>query len=231
MLTNAQIKMIRSLREKKFRDESGLFIIEGEKMLKEAINSGYKVELIVRNEEVGEKVMERISLCSSASPVLGLVHKKSHTLDSCSGGLCLALDRISDPGNLGTIIRIADWFGIKAIFVSKDTCEEYNPKVVQASMGSIFRVPIIREDLNETIKRFPIVYGTFLDGEDIYKAKLKTDNALIVMGNESNGISPNLHITNKLLIPSYGDSKAESLNVAVATAITISEFRHPKKSI
>lgn len=228
MLTNAQIKSIRKLRDKKFRDETGLFIVEGEKMLDEALRSGWKVELVVRSEEVGQKVMDQLSLLSTAPGVLALVHKPvRECVDTGCGGLFLGLDRVSDPGNFGTIIRIADWFGLDGIFVSEDTVEEFNPKVVQASMGSIFRIPVFRGDLVEACERFENVYGTFLDGEDIYGSELKVRNSLIIMGNESNGISDRLksQISNKLLIPSYNGSRAESLNVGVATALTVAEFR------
>ncbi len=233
MLSNAEIKMIRSLREKKFRDELGLFIVEGEKMLAEALKSDYTVERVLRLEEIGGSVMERISLFSSASPVLALVRQKNSDIEPDFDSLCLALDSVRDPGNMGTIIRIADWFGIRTIYASPDSVESYNPKVVQASMGSIFRVNIIRTSIpdicSEFRKRGLDVYGTFLDGENIYDKELGS-KALIVMGNESNGISPETssHIDSKLLIPSYGGSEAESLNVAVATALTLAEFRRQK---
>ena len=145
--------------------------------------------------------------------------------------LALALDGVQDPGNLGTIIRVADWFGIKRIFCSMDTADCWNPKVVQATMGSIARVQICYLDLGRFVKSLPTdypVYGTLLDGDDIYTEKL-THHGIIVMGNEGNGISAVIrkHVNRKLLIPNFsiGTTRAESLNVAVATAIVCSEFR------
>ena len=143
-------------------------------------------------------------------------------------GLCLALDGVQDPGNLGTIIRIADWFGIDTIYCSTDTADAWNPKVVQATMGSIARVNIFYTELSDLLKATAIpVYGTLLDGQDLYQQELSTDG-IIVMGNEGNGISPAIRqlISHRLFIPSYrqGDT-AESLNVAIATAITCAEFR------
>jgi TrmH family RNA methyltransferase len=146
--------------------------------------------------------------------------------------LRLALDGVQDPGNLGTIIRIADWFGIGTIYCSLDTADAYNPKVVQATMGSIARVHIIYTDLLEWFDSLPAdtpVYGTLLDGKNIYQQSLVTSGAVIVMGNEGNGISPAVRsrITNALRIPNFpeGRATADSLNVAIATAITCSEFR------
>jgi TrmH family RNA methyltransferase len=143
-------------------------------------------------------------------------------------GLCLALDGVQDPGNLGTIIRIADWFGIETIYCSQDTADAWNPKVVQATMGSIARVNIVYTQLKELLKKSSLpIYGTLLDGENVYSKNLSADG-IIVMGNEGNGISADVReiVTEKLLIPSYrnGDT-AESLNVAIATAIICAEFR------
>ena len=145
-------------------------------------------------------------------------------------GLCLALDGVRDPGNLGTILRIADWFGAQAVFLSDDCVDLYNPKVIQASMGSLFRVRTSTADLPALCRRFRAeglpVYGTFLDGEDIYRRELSREG-LVVMGNEAAGIRPAVaaEVDAHLLIPSFGGSGAESLNVAVATAVTLSEFR------
>ena len=146
--------------------------------------------------------------------------------------LCMALDGVQDPGNLGTIIRIADWFGIDTIVCSPTTADAYNPKVVQATMGSLARVHIVYSDLQEYLralnKDVPI-YGTVLDGESIYGAELQ-QRGVIVMGNEGNGISEHIRnmLTHRLLIPSYRPDTAESLNVAIATAITCAEFRRPR---
>lgn len=233
-LTHAQIKMIRSLKDKKFRDEYGLFVVEGEKLVREALDSSYEVESVYRMEEIGENVMSRISLCATPSPVLALVRIPADR-SSCgkcdiSGGLCLALDSVRDPGNMGTILRVADWFGVETVYLSPNCTDIFAPKVVQATMGSIFRVRTEVADIPELCRAFTSqgrpVYGTLLDGEDIYASNLE-EQALVVMGNESNGISGAVRneISRGLRIPSFGKSGAESLNVAVATAVTLSEFR------
>lgn len=233
-LTHAQIKMIRSLKDKKFRDEYGLFVVEGEKLVREALDSSYEVESVYRMEEIGENVMSRISLCATPSPVLALVRipadRSSYGKCGISGGLCLALDSVRDPGNMGTILRVADWFGVETVYLSPDCTDIFAPKVVQATMGSIFRVRTEVVDIPELCRAFTSqgrpVYGTLLDGEDIYASNLE-EQALVVMGNESNGISGAVRneISRGLRIPSFGKSGAESLNVAVATAVTLSEFR------
>lgn len=233
-LTHAQIKMIRSLKDKKFRDEYGLFVVEGEKLVREALDSSYEVESVYRMEEIGENVMSRISLCATPSPVLALVcipaGRSSYGKCGISGGLCLALDSVRDPGNMGTILRVADWFGVETVYLSPDCTDIFAPKVVQATMGSIFRVRTEVADIPELCRTFTSqgrpVYGTLLDGEDIYASDLE-EQALVVMGNESNGISGAVRneISRGLRIPSFGKSGAESLNVAVATAVTLSEFR------
>lgn len=233
-LTHAQIKMIRSLKDKKFRDEYGLFVVEGEKLVREALDSSYEVESVYRMEEIGENVMSRISLCATPSPVLALVRipadRSSYGKCAISGGLCLALDSVRDPGNMGTILRVADWFGVETVYLSPDCTDIFAPKVVQATMGSIFRVCTEVADIPELCRAFTSqgrpVYGTLLDGEDIYASNLE-ERALVVMGNESNGISGAVRneISRGLRIPSFGKSGAESLNVAVATAVTLSEFR------
>ena len=233
-LTHAQIKMIRSLKDKKFRDEYGLFVVEGEKLVREALDSSYEVESVYRMEGIGENVMSRISLCATPSPVLALVRipadRSSYGKCGISGGLCLALDSVRDPGNMGTILRVADWFGVETVYLSADCTDIFAPKVVQATMGSIFRVHTEIADIPELCRAFTSqgrpVYGTLLDGEDIYASNLE-EQALVVMGNESNGISGAVRneISRGLRIPSFGKSGAESLNVAVATAVTLSEFR------
>ncbi|MDD7010508.1 MAG: RNA methyltransferase [Candidatus Cryptobacteroides sp.] len=231
-LNSSRIKLIRSLRDKKFRDEYGLFVVEGEKMVRELCDSGYELEAIYREEEIGSAMMERISLCSSASPVLALarIPKRDSRDSQPAPGLCLALDSVRDPGNVGTILRSADWFGVSRVYLSEDCADIYNPKVVQASMGSLFRVKISVCDVAELCRNFRSVgkdvFGTVLDGEDIYRCELP-DEGLIVMGNESRGISEAVRreLSRRLRIPSFGGSRAESLNVAVATAVTLSIFR------
>ena len=232
MITNAQIKHIRSLHEKKFREAGGEFIVEGEKMVREALQSGLQLAGIWRLEDIGENAMSRISQLSSPSPVLAVlkIPRQDNLPQTLQRGLYLALDSVRDPGNLGTIIRIADWFGVGTLFASRDCVDTYNPKVVQASMGSVFRVKVMTADIPELCRRFREdgmeVYGTVLDGVDIYKENIVPEG-LVVMGNESAGISAEVRglLTRRLLIPSFGESGAESLNVAVATAVTLSEFR------
>lgn len=233
MLSKGDIKFIHSLSQKKIREETGLFIVEGEKMVAEAIESDFKVERVLYMDEIGEESMSRISLLSSPSPALAVLHQKRETsFEFSEGGLYLALDSIRDPGNLGTILRIADWFGIDGIFASEDTVEVYNPKVVQASMGAIFRTNVqytglysILKELKESVP----LYGTFLQAPDIYRERL-SKNGIIVMGSESNGISAEISdlITKRVYIPAFsksGSKGSESLNVAIATAIVCSEFR------
>jgi len=232
-VSNAEIKKVRSLREKKFRDESSLFVVEGEKMVREALASGWEVVSVYRREEVGDEVMQRLSLLATASPVLAVVRQKeSSVFDGPRPGLCLALDSVRDPGNLGTIVRLADWFGVDTIFASRDTVELYNPKVIQSSMGSIFRKRVVYCDLEQVCRIYldsgRKVCGTFLNGSDIYTASLDADS-LVVMGNESNGVSDRIGslCNQRLTIPCFapGGSAPESLNVAVASAVVMSEFR------
>ena len=232
MLTNAEIKRIKSLKDKKFRDEFGQFVVEGEKLVEEALTSDFNVCAVYRTDEIGEEAMSRMSQLSSPSPVLAVVEKPAPRGLALGRGLYLGLDSIRDPGNMGTILRLADWFGITTVFASQDCVEVFNPKVVQASMGSIFRVDVVLCDLPDICRRFRAmdmpVYGTFLDGKNIYTQTL-ADEGLIVMGNEAAGVSPEVasQASTRLLIPSFaGDRRtAESLNVATATAIVLSEFR------
>ena len=244
-ISNNEIKKVKSLQQKKFRDEEGLFIVEGEKMVSEAGNSGFKVEKTYLRFDIGEDAMKRISALANPSPVLAVVRKPEDiyvddpdTLVGLleKGGLFLALDSIRDPGNLGTILRIADWFGIEAVFAAKDSVDVFNPKVVQATMGAVFRVKMHYVDLPE-LSRLVLslggkIYGTFLDGENIYGRDLDTGTdcpVLVVIGNESDGISDEMAtlVSDRLFIPPYPADQpgSESLNAAVATAVTIAEFR------
>ncbi len=244
-----EIKRVRSLSEKKFRDRLGLFCVEGEKMVEEALRSSLNVESVYRKDEIGEEAMSRISALSSPSPALAVVHKPldinlSSDIESSSAlgasGLYLALDTIRDPGNLGTILRIADWFGIDAVFAAQDTVDVFNPKVVQATMGAIFRVKFHYADIpalcRAAVSAGGNVYGTFLDGIDMYSRDLNPgcdSPSVIVIGNESNGISDKVAelVSDRLYIPPYPKdcSGSESLNAAVATAITVAEFRRRLK--
>lgn len=247
-LSSNQIKFIRSLSQKKFRQETGLFVAEGEKIVNEALASEFKVQAVYRTSEIGEDCMKRISNLATPSPVLAVIEQRNTQLafnsskllaslkQAANDSLYLALDGVKDPGNLGTIIRLADWFGINAIFASQESVEMYNPKVVQSTMGAIFRKPVIYADLNRVVDTFAQaqlpVYGTFLNGENLYHTKGRdAKNGLVIMGSESFGISKELEskITSKLLIPPYpaNAQTSESLNVAIATAIICSEFRRP----
>lgn len=244
-ISNNDIKRVKALQQKKVRDESGLFIVEGEKMVQEAVDSPFTVEHIYHKDEIGEEAMKRISALANPSPALAVVRKPSDAyvddllaLDSVldEGGLYLALDTIRDPGNLGTILRIADWFGIKAVFATRDTVDLFNPKVVQATMGAIFRVKMHYVDLpalsQKILDKGGKVYGTFLDGKNLYERPLDNGAAnpsVIVIGNESEGISDTMSklVSDRLYIPPYPADQpgSESLNAAIATAITVAEFR------
>lgn len=244
-ISNNEIKRVKALQQKKVRDAEGLFIVEGEKMVQEAVDSPFDVVRVYHRSEIGEEAMGRISALASPSPALAVVRKPSdmYVEDVAQlapalqeGGLFLALDTIRDPGNLGTILRIADWFGIKAVFAAKDTVDVFNPKVVQSTMGAIFRVKMHYVDLPE-LSRMVLdmggkVYGTFLDGKNMYERDLyngAVSPSVIVIGNESEGISPAMAelVSDRLYIPSYpaDQSGSESLNAAIATAITVAEFR------
>lgn len=235
-ISNADIKRIRALSQKKYREEYGLFVVEGEKMLNEVLNSDFVIESVYRKDDIGENSMSRISMLASPSPVLTTVQipdKSEIRKRDILSTLSLAIDSINDPGNMGTIMRLADWFGIDTIYVTEDSVDIYNPKVVQASMGAIFRVKVIYTDLNELVSEYKEakipVYGAFLDGEIIYEAEL-SDKGLIVIGNESTGISDNIGkmVDKRLFIPPYpasAENATESLNVAIATSIICYEFR------
>ncbi|MBR1927626.1 MAG: RNA methyltransferase [Bacteroidales bacterium] len=242
-VTNSEIKFVKSLELKKNRDSSGMFVVEGEKMVDEATRSSFGIHKCYLASEIGVSAMSRMTLLSSPSPALAVVRKpKDLVIGDLSyfslpdSGLFLALDGIRDPGNLGTIIRIADWFGIDAVFASEDTVDIFNPKVVQATMGAIFRVRFHYCDIPRLCRFITLsggdAYGTFLDGGNIYSKELNTGEktkAVIVIGNESNGISREVAatISDRLFIPSYpADVRgSESLNAAVATAVTVAEFR------
>ena len=240
MISKNQIKHIRQLEIKKYRQREGLFVAEGPKVVGDLMKAGYSPKELYAIETyqgaahsiqiVSQDELCKISFLQHPQQVLGVfrIPSQDSKLPSPDGRLSLALDGIQDPGNLGTIIRIAVWFGISTIYCSEDTADAWNPKVVQATMGSIARVNIVYTSLQEIIQQASVpVYGTLLDGNDIYQQPLSKEG-IIVMGNEGNGISPEIRqmITRKLLIPSFhqGDT-AESLNVAIATAITCSEFR------
>ena len=248
MLSKNQIKYIRQLELKKFRKREGLFVAEGPKVVGDLLRRYQPAAIFATEEwlsqfssknnqlsinEVTDDELRRISFLQHPQQVLALFPIPAPTLATQTHALSLMLDGVQDPGNLGTIIRIADWFGIDTIYCSEDCADAYNPKVVQATMGSIAHVNIHYTSLTDLLDTLPPsypVYGTLLDGEDIYRQSLSAEG-IIVMGNEGNGISEPVrqHVNRRLLIPSFrqGDT-AESLNVAVATAITCSEFRRRK---
>lgn len=239
MITRAEILDIKSLATKQGREELGAFIAEGEKLVGEIRNSSLRIRRILQTkpifsdgEIISEKEMERISQLKSANSVLAVVETPRHSLTKVNPekSLVLALDRIQNPGNLGTIIRLADWFGISDIVCSEDTADCFNPKVVQATMGAILRVRVHYTNLPQWLanQENTKIYGTFLEGENIYSAHLD-QTGIIVMGNEGQGISNEVaeRVSHKLLIPPYPADRcgSESLNVAVATAVICSEFR------
>ena len=239
MVSKNQIKLITSLQHKKFRNELQLFIAEGVKVIQELLVSNFELEHLYVTDAIFEKVtvsqksfikeddMKRISALSSPSSCLALFKIPAETKIR-DNGLIVALDTIRDPGNLGTIIRLCDWFGVKQLLCSQDTVDVYNPKVIQATMGSITRVNVNYVDLNKYILESSLpVFGTFMDGATLYKVSLPKE-AILILGNEANGISATLEksIKNRIAIPRFGDlQQTESLNVATATAIFLSEFR------
>jgi len=239
MLSKNQIKLITSLQQKKQRNAHRLFFAEGIKVIQELLESKFELEHLyttqndfqeVSNEKmvlIDESDLKKISALATPNTCLA-VFKIPIEKKIIESGLILALDAVRDPGNLGTILRLCDWFGINQVICSKDAVDIYNPKVVQATMGSIARVNVSYIDLDSFISQTTLpVFGTFMEGENIYKTNLPQEG-IIVLGNEANGISPEIEklIKNKLTIPRFGTlQKTESLNVATATAIVLSEFR------
>ena len=243
MISKNQLKYIRQLEQKKYRRRENLFVAEGTKVVGDLLQR-YRPEAVFATSEwqapagitpqlVTDDELRRISFLQHPQQVLALFPiPESFTFHFSlfTKKLSLALDGVQDPGNLGTIIRIADWFGISTIVCSEDTVDAWNPKVVQATMGSIARVNIIYTDLPAFLDTLPAdfpVYGTFLDGDNIYTQEL-TPEGLIIMGNEGNGITDAVRakVNRRLLIPDFHQGEtADSLNVAIATAITCSEFR------
>lgn len=234
-ITNNEIKFIKSLSAKKARESSGMFVVEGEKMVSEALESGLEVVRVLRVEDIGQNTMSRITNLSEPSPCLAVVRIPHYEMPDVGKGLYLGLDSVRDPGNLGTIIRLSDWFGVDAIFASRDCVDAFNSKTIQSTMGAIFRKKVIYCDLADVIYRFgeagKKIWGTFMDGRDIYRETSLSPDGLVIMGNESRGISESIEalVTDRLTIPSFsssdGGNGSESLNVAMATAITLSEFR------
>ncbi len=241
MVSKNQIKLITSLQQKKYRKQHNLFIAEGFKVISELLKSDftlhhlYETESLFTNVEVLQKSLicesdiKKISALTTAPNCLALFEIPSEKT-IIKSGLILALDNVRDPGNLGTIIRLCDWFGVEQIVCSKGTVDLYNPKVIQATMGSISRVQMKYCDLIDYLSETSLpIFGTFMDGENIYKTDLPNE-AVLVMGNEANGISKTVEdlINSKVSIPRFSKlQQTESLNVATATAIFLSEFNRP----
>lgn len=238
MLSKNQIRFITNLKQKKFRNEYQLFIVEGIKGVEELVNSELTLEhlyttkalnLPINPENVtliSENELKKISSLTTPNTCLA-IFKQKKTEEIPANGLILALDDVRDPGNLGTIIRLCDWFGIRHLLCSQNTVDMYNPKVVQSTMGSITRVNIVYDALPAYLKSGLPVFGTFMDGKNIYQQNLPNEG-IIVMGNEANGISEEIEnlIKERIAIPRFGEiQQTESLNVATATAIILSEFR------
>lgn len=245
-LSKNKIKYIQSLKDKKNRSISNTFVAEGEKIVLDLLQS-CKCELVAGLTHIVNNIdkslaseiitassdeLKKATHLKSAPPIIGVFHKPNINEDSIdfTSGLHIILDGVQDPGNLGTIVRVADWFGIKNIICSENTVDIYNPKVVQSTMGAVARINTIYTDLRSFLHKHSQVpvYGTYLEGNNIYKENL-SNNGFIIMGSEGKGISPHLEemVTNKLFIPNFpaDQDTSESLNVAVATAIICSEFR------
>lgn len=250
MLSKNAIKFIHSLEMKKNRRQERAFVVEGQKSVEDLLLSGFTARMLLAKEGwhsptplpsntqltiVDDEEMRRASLLQHPQDALGVFdmpEEEPFDIRLLDKELCLCLDGVQDPGNMGTIVRTADWFGIRHIICSQKTADIYNPKTIQATMGSIARVKVYYTDLENFFDNIPHdtpVYGTVLDGENIYSKTLKS-RGIIVMGNEGNGISEEIkkRLTDKLLIPSYkaeNERGAESLNVSIATAIVCAEFR------
>jgi TrmH family RNA methyltransferase len=241
MVSKNQKKLIKSLYQKKYRKQHGLFVAEGKKVIRELLAAGLKLHSLFTLEagifdvsatlecSVTEEELKQISFLTTPQVALAIFYIPEVRKIN-SNGLILALDDVRDPGNLGTIIRLCDWFGIRDLVCSLQTVDCYNPKVIQATMGSITRVNISYVNLKKFLtSETPNsrILGTFMNGNSIYAEKLPED-AIVVMGNEANGISEDIQnlIKDRITIPQFGsDQKTESLNVATATAIVLSEFR------
>lgn len=244
MLSKNTVKFIKSLHQKKFRNQEQKFFVEGEKSVLEVLNSDFIIDLLIATEPFLERVngkinhsktqvilatqnqLENLGQYQSNDSALAVVGMKpNNSFDLPDGELAIALDDVRDPGNLGTIIRIADWYGIKHLVFSPQTAEFYNPKVIQASMGSFTRVNFFYGDLASIFRKWDVpVYGAFLSGKNVHELK-EVKAGVILMGNESKGIASELEmsVTEKVTIPGFG--KAESLNVAIATAILCDNFK------
>lgn len=240
MLTKSKIKLITQLKNKKYREIHSLFVVEGVKSVQEFLKEAkFELEeLYVTNTDLFEdnkidvtlittNELKKISNFKNPNVCLAVFKIKNKLAAPVTKGLKLVLDGISDPGNLGTIIRLCDWFGIETLYCSTDTVDCFNPKVVQATMGSLNRVQLVYTDISALLEQTDLpVYGAFMDGKVIYNTEIET-NAFLVIGNEANGISKTIEtlITSKIAIPKFGrKQQTESLNAAIATGILLSEF-------
>jgi RNA methyltransferase, TrmH family len=240
MVSKNQIKLITSLQQKKYRQSNYLFIAEGVKVIQELLLSNFVLEHLYLTEPLFKSVdftkktlveegdLKKISCLTTPNNCLALFKIPEPKSEIDTNGLLLALDDIRDPGNLGTIIRLCDWFGVTEIVCSKETVDVYNPKVVQATMGSIARVKVSYLDLDSFLSNTDLpIFGTFMEGKNVYQQKLPK-NGILVLGNEGNGISEAIEkrVKTKIAIPRFGAiQKTESLNVATAAAIFLSEFK------
>lgn len=236
-MTKAEQKYIKQLQQKKYRQQYKAFVVEGWKSILDFLKAGFQPEKIwavdipqyLQNndhiEQISPKQLQQISFLKHPKDALA-VFKMPENKKISSTGLVLVLDDLQDPGNLGTIIRTADWFGIRQIVCSLNTVDCYNPKVVQATMGALANVSVIYTDLQMYLQKAEQpVYGTFLGGQNIYKTDLP-EKAIVVIGNEGNGISPAVGtlVNHKITIPKSKNALAESLNASVASAIIMSEY-------
>lgn len=256
MISKKQIKNVTALHHKKFRREKNQFVAEGEKVVADLLSSGLNVITLFANQKyfqnissgariskttavvlVSDDELSKLSALTTPHSVLAVAEIPSEKKElNFSSGLKLVLDGISDPGNLGTLLRIADWFGIDAVICSNDSADCYSPKVVQSAMGSLFRKNIQYHELteifskNKSMSKLP-VYGTLLEGKNIYDSNLSNDG-FIVLGNESNGIRTEVleFVTDAITIPPFNDGRIDSLNAAVAAGIICSEFKRRRLS-
>ena len=243
MLSKGRIKLITSLKQKKFRIQHQIFVVEGIKTIKEFLNSSFELDSLytlstfegvdlTKQFLISEKQLQQISFLKNSSSSLAIFKMKKDECIKSSSSLVVALDNVRDPGNLGTIIRLCDWFGVTELICNLETVDCYNPKVVQATMGSLTRVNIRYVDLEIYLQDKKLndkeIFGAFMDGENIYTTPELITEGILVLGNEANGISSTVEkmITKRISIPRFGEFKAtESLNVAMATSILLSEFK------
>ncbi|SFW68697.1 TrmH family RNA methyltransferase [Cellulophaga fucicola] len=239
MVSKSQIKFIKNLQQKKYRTEHKLFVVEGIKVVKELVKANMKpyaiyttsnailAEESFKCELISEADLKKISALKTPNNILAVFHQ-AKAAEIAEDNWLVALDDVRDPGNLGTIIRLCDWFGITNLFCSSQTVDCYNPKTLQATMGSMARVNIVYGNLEDFLQATKIpVYGAFMDGKNVYKEDFTIKKGILVMGNEANGVSPEVEalITKKISIPQFGTKTTESLNVATATAILLNEIR------